>query len=118
MDKSVFQMKNDSTISLFDAAEAIRRELVNKGKAELVEKIIRDVGDSAAILFCFERFYFRTGSYASVTILLTESQGVFADIIACGGGKGMVNTSLGANRDLAVLAMNVLLKYGFKEIND
>ena len=43
MDKSVFKMKNDSTISLFDAAEAIRRELVNKGKAELVEKIIDDL---------------------------------------------------------------------------
>lgn len=65
-------------------------------------------------LLVYEKYYFRTNSYASLTILLTE-QGTrqTAQIVATGGGSGMANNSLGANRQFARQCVQALEECGF-----
>lgn len=69
---------------------------------------------TAALLLVYEKFYFRISSYASLTLLLTE-QGdrQTAHIITSGGGSGIANSSLGANRRLAVECTQTLEGCGF-----
>jgi len=65
-------------------------------------------------LLSFEKYFMRNGSYASLTVLLTENGNVqTADIIGSGGGEGIFNLSWGANSDFADMAERVLSKNGF-----
>lgn len=81
---------------------------------ELVAKSENTHNGVAFWLLVYEKYYFRTGSYASVTILLTEyGSEQFAEVISSGGGGGIVNHSYGANRKLAVSCIPVLESFGF-----
>ena len=65
----------------------------------------------------FEKFYFRNGSYASLTVVLTENNDEkTADIIGSGGGEGLFNISWGANSSFARDAENILRDYGLSII--
>ena len=71
------------------------------------------------ILFSGERYFFRNGSYASLTVMLTEFDGMqTADIIGSGGGEGLFNISLFANSDFAESAEKVLQSYGFTTVEE
>ena len=62
----------------------------------------------------YEKYFFRTGSYASLTVVLTEfEEEQTALIVAAGGGEGIVNISHGANRDLANACVLSLEECGF-----
>lgn len=53
---------------------------------EFKDEIIRELGDTKTLLLIFENWFLRTGSYASLVIMLSEYQGYqSADIIATGG---------------------------------
>ena len=52
---------------------------------EFKDEIIRELGDTKTLLLIFENWFLRTGSYASLVIMLSEYQGYqSADIIATG----------------------------------
>lgn len=107
------KMHGKSTVPLCELAEIVKRDL----KAEFVSEVRRTFGDATVALLCFEKYFFRNGSYASLTILLTEEpSGHMADIIASGGGEGIFNSSLWANEDFANEAVMFLEPYGFCEV--
>lgn len=83
--------------------------------AELISESLRTSESMDIILLTFEKYYFRNGSYASLTVMLTESLAMqTADIIGSGGGEGLLNFSWGANSDFAEDTADILEKYGFR----
>ncbi|MCI6927286.1 DUF6054 family protein [Butyricicoccus porcorum] len=96
--------------------EALANVLKEEINAELIAESWRSLHDVRVVLLSFERYFFRNGSYASLTVLLTESQDMqTADIVGSGGGEGLFNISWGANSDFAEMAAELLRKYGFCE---
>ena len=82
--------------------------------AEQISKSVCQVNGVEIWVLAYEKFYMRTGSYASLTITLTEyQQEQTACIIACGGGNGIVNNSFGANRNFAKACVQALETCGF-----
>ena len=80
---------------------------------EFKDEILRELGETKSLLLIFERWYMRTGSYASLVILLSEFQGYqSADIIATGGKDDFF--SLGAEGNFAKLGEDALRNLGFK----
>ncbi len=62
----------------------------------------------------YEMYYFRTKSYASLTVVLTEYDNrQTACIVGSGGGGGLFNVSYGANRDFVIRCEDALKKCGF-----
>ena len=82
--------------------------------AEQISKSSQTINDVTIWTLVYEKFYFRTGSYTSVTVVLTEyGQEQTACIVASGGGEGIVNHSFGANRNFAKSCVQVLESCGF-----
>ena len=82
--------------------------------AEQVSKSVQEINDVIIWMLVYEKFYFRTGSYTSVAVVLTEhGQEQTACIVASGGGESMVNHSFGANRNLAKACVQILELCGF-----
>lgn len=93
--------------------------LKNDTDAELVSESLRTSDSMSVVLLTFEKYYFRNGSYASLTVMLTESRDFqTADIIGSGGGEGLFNFSLGANSDFAETTADILEQNGFKRDYD
>lgn len=89
------------------------KEEFDKRKFEFKDEIIRELGDTKTLLLIFENFFLRTGSYASLVIMLSEYQGYqSADIIATGGKK--VFFSFGAESDFAKFGEDALKNLGFQ----
>lgn len=85
------------------------------GTAELVEVTRYDLADKQVLLAVFEKYFFRVGSYVSVTLLLIAQDGqLLADVIASGGGEGLFNISWGANSDFAFSISEALRIQGFE----
>lgn len=105
------KMSGNGAYSINIAASA----LIDEINAELVAESRRTVGKASVVLLSFEKYYMRNGNYASLTVMLTESDGQqTADIIGSGGGGGLFNISWGANSDFAEDAERILLRYGFR----
>lgn len=82
--------------------------------AEQISKTAQVINDVVIWTLAYEKYYFRTGSYTSMTVVLTEhEQAQTACVVASGGGGGIVNHSYGANRNLAKECVQVLEKCGF-----
>lgn len=80
---------------------------------EFKDEIIRELGDTKTLLLIFENLFLRTGSYASLVIMLSEYQGYqSADIIATGGKKAFF--SFGAESDFAKFGEDALKNLGFQ----
>ena len=80
---------------------------------EFKDEIIRELGDTKTLLLIFENWFLRTGSYASLVIMLSEYQGYqSADIIATGGKEAFF--SFGAEGDFAKLGEDALKNLGFQ----
>lgn len=93
-------------------ANALKREI----NGELIAERWRSLQDGQVVLLSFEKFFLRNGSYASLTVMLTEYETVqTADIIGSGGGEGIFNLSWGANSDFAEMAAELLRQRGFHE---
>lgn len=96
------------------SAGEIADELIERLSAEMVGCSRRELGDMVSVLIAFEKYYFRNGSYASLTVMLTEQgEKQTADIVGFGGGEGIFNLSWGANQDFADIAAGILEEYGF-----
>lgn len=48
---------------------------------EFKDEIIRELGDTKTLLLIFENWFLRTGSYASLVIMLSEYQGIRVQIL-------------------------------------
>lgn len=77
--------------------------------SDLVFETWRYVNDVRIVCLTFEKLYWRTGSYAEVTILLTESNLIqTADLVGFAGGYGIFNLSMGFNKDFFENAKQIL----------
>lgn len=86
--------------------------------AEQISKSAQTINDVIIWTLAYEKYYFRTGSYTSVTIVLTEhGQEQTACVVASGGGAGIVNHSYGANRKFAKECVQALELCGFTVTN-
>ena len=82
--------------------------------AEQISKSVQTINDVTIWTLVYEKFYFRVGSYTSLTVVLTEhGQKQTACIVAAGGGEGVVNYSYGANRNFAKSCVQALELCGF-----
>ena len=92
----------------------IYRKLCQITDVEEVAKNESTVQGVSIWTLVFEKYYFRSGSYASATVVLTEfGQTQTACVVASGGGSGVVNFSFGANRHFAKDCLKVLEDCGF-----
>ena len=79
---------------------------------EFVDEIYRELGDTKTLLLIYERWYLRTGSYASLVIMLSEFKGYqSADIISTGGRDDFI--SWGAEGNFAKWGEETLRNIGF-----
>ena len=110
MSDAVYKLKGNFTKKIDEASELLK----NSVNAELISEVVRTAGSAEIILLNFERFYFRNGSYAGLTVMLTESEeSQTADIAGFGGGEGRLNISWGANFEFADKAAEILERCGF-----
>lgn len=82
--------------------------------AEQISKSEYAINGVTIWLLAYEKYYFRTSSYTSVTVMLSEfEQEQTACIVASGGGGGITNHSYGANRNFAKACVQALEACGF-----
>lgn len=82
--------------------------------AEQISKSEYTINGVTIWILAYEKYYARTGSYTSLTIMLTEyGHEQTACIVASGGGEGIINHSLGANRNFAKACVQTLEACGF-----
>ena len=83
---------------------------------ELVDLAYHELGEVKTLLLVFERLYLRTSSYTSLTILLTEFNGMqTADIISSGGRGSLF--SFGSERSFTKHGETALKNLGFEAKN-
>lgn len=86
--------------------------LCNNINAELICSVPQ--ANNTAVMLCFEKYYFRNGSYASLSILITHNNfGQEITIVGHGGGNGLLNISWGANNSIAKKTVELLQNYGY-----
>ena len=110
-------MYMEKQYELSEVKESICSKLKDGIDAELVESTEYILGETKILLLLFEKWYFRTGSYAGLSLLLTEyHECQSADIVSIGGKE--VIFSLGAEDDFVWHAENALKALGFsKKVN-
>lgn len=82
--------------------------------AEQISKSAQTINDVTLWTLAYEKYFFRTSSYTSVTVVLTEhGQEQTACVVASGGGAGIYNQSYGSNRNFAKACVQVLEECGF-----
>ena len=106
----IIRMKKTGGIGT--AASRLQAEL----DAEFVSRSEHRSGDMHCILLNFVRlFVWRNGGYAALSVLLTQiGEQSTADITGMGGGEGILNFSMGANRRFAEMAEEKLMECGFR----
>ena len=86
--------------------------------AEQVSKTEQTVNGVTIWTLAYEKYFFRTSSFTSMTVVLTEHEDEqTACIVSSGGGTGMVNHSYGANRRFARECMEKLEACGFTVVS-
>ena len=107
-------LRGGRKIDITDLKNNLTREI----NAELVCDSLKYFENAVVVLLSFEKDYFRTGSYASLTVMLTQNENEQpVDIIGSGGGEGLFNISWGANSNFAENAVRILEQYGFSQTN-
>lgn len=82
-------------------------------KIECKDVITREFYDARVLLSIYEAFFARTGSYCSLVIMFTETNGIQkADIISTGGKE--IIFSFGVEKDFARYAQEALSDCGFQ----
>lgn len=110
MSSTIIKMNGNGKTSI----EALSTILKEEIQAELVSEIWRGTEDLKIMLLTFEKYYLRNGSYASLTVMVTQMSDVqTADIIGYGGGEEIFNISWGANSNFANSAHKILHENGF-----
>lgn len=110
MKRTIIKMWGEKTIGIHELADIFKKEI----HAELVSENWRNMNGLSIVLLSYEKYYFRTGSYASLAVMLTETEDrQTADVIGYGGGEGMLGIDWGANSNFAKRAEELLLQNGF-----
>ncbi len=90
-------------------AEFDKHTLLN---IEFKDEINRELGEAKTLLLIYENWFFRTTSYASLVIMLSELRGYqSADIISTGGKEDFC--SWGVEADFAKYGEDALRNLGF-----
>ena len=101
----------EKTKSLKEISKMLRVDLDSNVVCE--ERRLND----RVVLMCFERYYFRNGSYAALSVMLTENEECQEAVVTgFGGGEGLFNISFGANSSFVNKAVKILGKSGFVEV--
>lgn len=109
-------MLSEKQYELEDLKKLIIRKCQDRG-IDFEGEVLRELGETKTLLLIFERYYYRNGSYASLSILLSEFRGCqSADIISSGGKETL--TSWGAEENFAKTGETVLGFLGFKKVID
>ena len=115
MSNSIYKMQRTSSEPL----EKLVKEFMDKldgGMEEVVVSEIRTYGSTEVALLIFEKYYFRSGSYANLTMQITSHDSVQrALIVGSGGGEGFLNITMGVNANFAKKAVKKLIEMGFEE---
>ncbi len=81
---------------------------------EQISKVVHTLPEAEIWLLVYEKYFIRSGSFASLSVLLTTQENrITADIVSAGGGESISNFSYGANRKLARECMEALSALGF-----
>ena len=119
MSGKCYTMRADKQYTLDEVCTRFKKKIDERLGSELIADHSRSLGTSQLRLLTFECLYFRTGSYASLCVLLTENEREqTADIVGFGGGEGVWNISWGANQDFAKNAVKILGELGFTVLNN
>ena len=114
MGATTVKVKKLKSEELRDIVKTVRKSLAIE--AEVLGEHWRECGGIKVCLLSFEKYYFRNGSYANLSMMFMEANGIqTVDCIGSGGGNGLLNLSWGANRNFARLGYEELLKLGFEE---
>ncbi|MFH2117262.1 MAG: DUF6054 family protein [Bacillota bacterium] len=102
-------------------ASLLESEITNSGITnEMVYKVQRNFGTDSICLMVFEKFYYRNGSRASLTVLVSE-QGdqVTVDVTGSGGGQHIFfKFNFGAESNFVQLVKNILIPKGFRVVSE
>lgn len=113
MSSLCIKMNGEKYASVKEVANFLKEKI----SAELVHESWQNFDSSSVVLLAFEKYYFRNGNYASLTVMLTDKENVqTADIVGFGGGSGLLNISWGANSNFAEKAADLLQEYGFRRV--
>lgn len=84
---------------------------------ELVDRADRYHGDVRSTLLVFEKYYWRAGNRASLSVLVSGTDGnVTVDAIGSGGGNGIfLSFSWGAEESFVYAVKRALEAHGFTE---
>ena len=94
--------------------QQIREKIHAIEDVEPVKVLQTQVSDATIMLLVYEKYFLRTGNYASLTVLLTEQDsGQTADIVISGAGGDGTNFSWGAEEKFAKLCVKALESLGF-----
>lgn len=112
--KRLILEKDKSITSVYD-------ELLKTAKSngcELVVERLVEGTNTQVFVAVFEKFYLRSNSYASLTLLLTkENNTMTLDIVGAAGGTGIFNVSYWANSDITVSIEQTAKSLGFQVKN-
>ena len=106
-------MYAEKQYELSEIKDRMKKEFYDqKLDVDFVGEVSHELGETKTLLLIFERWYIRTGSYASLTVLLSEFQGYqSADIISSGGKDDFF--SWGAEDNFAKWGEEALRNLGF-----
>ncbi len=99
-----------------EIAQVLRNGIESSGiTCELIGEFKRSVGEGAAVMLVFEKYYMRSGNRASLSIMLTQSlDTVYVDAVGSGGGQGaLFRFSWGAEENFVGTVARVLQGHGF-----
>ena len=84
---------------------------------QLVHAINRGTEDNRVYLLIFEKWYYRTSSRASLTVMVTQNEDqIIVDAISAGGGQGLIfRFSWGAEENFVGVVRDLLKNKGFRE---
>lgn len=103
--------------SITDTYNELLQTAKNNGCELVLERLIEGINNQV-LLAVFEKFYLRSNSYASLTLLLAkENQITTLDIVGAAGGTGIFNISYWANSDITVSIEQAAKSLGFQTKN-
>lgn len=76
---------------------------------------IRGSAQSCAVLFVYDKFFLRTNTKSTLTIMFTQhGNNVVVDAVSTGGGSGILGFTFGADKKLLKIVPKILSQQGFQ----
>lgn len=114
MESAVYTLKRTSHESLAELQDKLLKEFGDMGSISYNH--IEENENVEVLLLVCEKYYFRNGSMAALTLqCINDHKEQKAILVGTGGGSGIANISWGANANFANKAKEILNKYGFSE---